>query len=108
MAEGWGDGGRQMVGTADGESAGFGDFTVAREHLPALLFRPLGEHLAQEVGARRSGGRPLCGRYRFGIPVSGRCRSFPGEFTATAGNVWAGATPRKDAPDRVRQVRRGE
>ena len=59
MAEGWGDGGRQVVGSADRESAGVGDFTVAREHLPALLFRSLGERLAQEMGARRSGGRPL-------------------------------------------------
>ena len=74
--------------------------------LPALLFRPLGERLAQEVGARRSGGRPLCGRHGFRIPVSGRRGPVPGELTGTAGNVWAGTTPRKDAPDRVRQVRR--
>jgi site-specific DNA recombinase len=37
------------------------DFTAPGKHLPALLFRPLGERLAPEVGARRSGGHPICG-----------------------------------------------
>jgi site-specific DNA recombinase len=32
------------------------EFTVAGERLPALQFRSLGERLAQEMGARRSGG----------------------------------------------------
>jgi retron-type reverse transcriptase len=44
----------------------------------------------------------------FRIPVSGRRGSLPGKLTGATGNVWAGATPRKDAPDRVRQVRREE
>src|SRR5215470_14792692 len=61
MAEGRGHGGRQVVGTADRESARLGDFTAAREHLSALLFRPLGERLAQEMGARRGSGYPFCG-----------------------------------------------
>jgi retron-type reverse transcriptase len=37
-----------------------GDFTAPGEYLPALLFRSLGERLAQEVGARRGGSHPLC------------------------------------------------
>ena len=37
-----------MVGHADRESARFGDFTAAREYLPALRFRSLGGRLAQE------------------------------------------------------------
>ena len=45
----------------DRYSARFGDFTAAREYLPALRFRSLGERLAQEMGARRGGGHPLCG-----------------------------------------------
>ena len=56
MAEGRSYGGRQMVGTADGYAAGLGDFTGARERLPALQFRSLGECLAPEVGARRDRG----------------------------------------------------
>jgi RNA-directed DNA polymerase len=44
----------------------------------------------------------------FRIPVSGRRGSLPGKLTGATGNVWAGATPRKDALDRVRQVRREE
>jgi RNA-directed DNA polymerase len=61
MAEGRSDGGRQMVGTEDRESAGLGDFTVAREYLPAVLFRSLGKRLAQEVGEARwcSSGMPM-------------------------------------------------
>ena len=55
------DGGRQMVGNADRESARFGDFAAPREYLPALRFRSLGGRLAQEICARRGGGRPLCG-----------------------------------------------
>ena len=47
-----------------------GNFTAPREHLPALQLRPLGERLAPEVGARRGGGRPLCGRCHPGISVS--------------------------------------
>src|SRR5215469_9592202 len=47
-----------------------GSFTAPREHLPALQLRPLGERLAPEVGARRGGGRPLCGRCHPGISVS--------------------------------------
>jgi hypothetical protein len=70
IVEGRSDGGRPMVGTADRHGAGLGDFTVARKCVPALQLRPLGERLAPEVGARRGGGRPLRGRYHFGVPVS--------------------------------------
>jgi site-specific DNA recombinase len=35
------------------------NFTAPRKHLPALRFRSLGERLAPEVGARRSGGHPI-------------------------------------------------
>ncbi len=37
------------------------DFTAPRKHLPALGFRSLGGRLAQEVGARRSGGHQIRG-----------------------------------------------
>src|ERR1700722_14825687 len=37
------------------------DFTFAREHLPALLFRSMGERLAPKVGARRGRGHQICG-----------------------------------------------
>src|SRR5262249_37344867 len=36
------------------------DFTAARKRVLTLRFRSLGERLAQEVGARRGGSRPLC------------------------------------------------
>jgi RNA-directed DNA polymerase len=48
-------------GSADRESARFGDFTAPRKYLPALQFRSLGERLAQEVCARRGGGHQICG-----------------------------------------------
>jgi site-specific DNA recombinase len=35
------------------------NFTAPRERLPALLFRPMGGRLAQEVGARRGGSRQI-------------------------------------------------
>src|SRR5262249_38917535 len=60
MAEGRSDGGRQMVGAEDGYATGLGDFTVARKRVPTLRLRPVGERLAQEVGARRGGGYPVC------------------------------------------------
>ena len=37
------------------------DLTASREYLPALHVRSLGGHVAQEMGARRGGGHPLCG-----------------------------------------------
>src|SRR5712691_10582250 len=61
MAQGWGDGGRQVVGSEDREPARLGDFTAPREYLLALHFRSLGERLAQEVCARRGGGHPFRG-----------------------------------------------
>ena len=64
--------------------------------------------LAQEVGARRRGGRPLCGRYHPRVPASDRSRSFPGEFSGAAEKVWVGTPSRQDAPDRVRAVCRTE
>src|SRR5271157_1667379 len=69
MAEGGGDGGRQMVGTTDRESAGVGDFTALRQYLPALHVRPMGERLAQEKGARRGGGHSLC-RWHAGTDIN--------------------------------------
>src|SRR5262249_8226428 len=77
MAEGRSDGGRPMVGTEDRYAAGFGNFTVARECVLTLRFRSLGGRLAQEVGARRGGGRPLCGRRHPGISVSAGRGSLP-------------------------------
>jgi RNA-directed DNA polymerase len=53
---------------------------------------------------RRRGSRPLCGRHYPRISASDRSRSFPGKLSGTAGNVWAGAPSRQDAPDRVRTV----
>src|SRR5882762_3806491 len=44
-------------------------FTAPREYLPALHFRSLGERLAPEVCARRSGGRPLRGRCHLGSSI---------------------------------------
>src|SRR6516164_5781831 len=108
MVEGRGDGGRQMVGTEDRQSAGLGDFTVARKYLPALQFRSLGERLAQEVCARRGDCTPLRGRYHLGISIPDGRRTLPGESTGTVGKVWTGTPSRKDAPDRVRQVCRRE
>src|SRR5580704_4813478 len=85
MAQRWGDGGRRMVEHEDRESARFGDFTASREHLPALCFRSMGERLAHEMGARRSGSRPLRGRHHLRIPTPSRGRSFSGK---TFGNDW--------------------
>jgi hypothetical protein len=50
-----------MVGTEDGYAPGLGDFTLARQRVLTLRFRSLGGRLAQEVGARRGGGCPICG-----------------------------------------------
>jgi site-specific DNA recombinase len=36
------------------------DFTVTGQRVPALQIRSLGERLAQEMGARRSGSHPIC------------------------------------------------
>src|SRR5246127_2041415 len=73
MAQRGSNGGRQMVGHEDRQSARLGGFTVACEYLPALRFRSLGERVAREVGPRRGGGRPLRGRYHLRIPTpSGR------------------------------------
>src|SRR5246500_1994190 len=63
MAQRGSNGGRQMVGHEDRQSARLGGFTVACEYLPALRFRSLGERVAREVGPRRGGGRPLRGRH---------------------------------------------
>src|ERR1700739_1266590 len=60
MVKVWRDGGRPMVGTADGYAAGPGGFTVARQRVPALQFRSLGKRLAPEVGARRGRGHQIC------------------------------------------------
>src|ERR1022692_2026850 len=79
-------------------------FTAPREYLPTLRVRSVGGRLAQEMGARRRGSRPLCGRHYPRIPASDRSRSFPGKLSGTAGNVWAGAPSRQDAPDRVRTI----
>jgi hypothetical protein len=51
-----------MVGTADGYAAGLGDFTVARQRVPALQFRSLGKRLAPEVG--RKGGAVVRSNHR--------------------------------------------
>src|SRR5450631_2410807 len=79
--------------TGHTQSARLGDFTALGEHLSALLFRSLGERLAQEVGARREGSHPLRGRHYRGIPISDRCRSLPGKLTGTTGKVWTGTPP---------------
>src|SRR6516164_1988753 len=60
MVEGRSNGGRSMVGTGDRYTTGLGDFTVARQRVSALRVRSLGERLASEVGARRSGRHPIC------------------------------------------------
>ena len=70
------------------------DFTAPCEYLPTLRVRSLGGRLAQEMGARRRGSRPLCGRHYPRIPASDRSRSFPGKLSGTAGNVWTGITSR--------------
>src|SRR5215471_8427152 len=44
------DGGRRMEGYRGRYSAGFGDFAVACQYLPASRIRPVGGRLAQEVG----------------------------------------------------------
>jgi hypothetical protein len=94
MAQRGGDGGRQMVGHEDRQSARFGDFTASREYLPALRFRSLGERVAQEVGTRRGGGHPLRGRYHLGIPTPSGRGSILEELTGTTGNVWPGIASR--------------
>jgi hypothetical protein len=76
-----------MIGHEDRESARFGDFAASREHLPALCFRSMGERLAHEMGARRSGSRPLSGRHHLRIPTPNRSRSFSGELSGTTGKV---------------------
>jgi RNA-directed DNA polymerase len=42
-----------MVEDGNGDSAGFGDFTAARERVPALRFRSLGTALEEALGSRR-------------------------------------------------------
>src|SRR6202022_5153965 len=100
MAQGWGDGGREMVGHGDGYSAGIGDLTAPCQYLSPLCVRSLGGRLAQEVCARR-GDRPR-------LPVGDRRRPFSQADGGTAEEVRTGAAPGKDAPDRVREVRRTE
>ena len=99
MVEGGSYGGRRMEGHGGGDSAGFGGFAAAGEHLSALRVRPVGGSLAQEVCARRGHCRPLRGRQCTGVPASGRCRSFSGGFPGTAAEVRAGTAPGQDAPD---------
>jgi site-specific DNA recombinase len=70
------------------------DLTASREYLLALRFRSVGGRLAQEMGARRSGRCPLCGRYHPRIPAPDRSRSFSGELSGATGKVWTGITPR--------------
>src|SRR3981189_1619562 len=67
MAQGWGDGGREVVGHGDGYSAGVGDLTAPCQYLSPLCVRFLGGRLAQEVCARRGDRPPLCGRIVLGF-----------------------------------------
>src|SRR5262249_18735361 len=46
--------------TRDRYATGLGDFTVTRQRVLTLRFRSLGERLASEVGARRSGSHQIC------------------------------------------------
>ena len=46
MAQGRGDGGRQVVGTEDRYPARLGDFAAPREYLPVLRFRSVGTSVA--------------------------------------------------------------
>src|SRR5882762_4591067 len=58
-------------------------FTASREYLPTLRVRSMGGRLAQEMGARRSGGCPLRGRHHLRIPTPSRRRSFSGKLSGT-------------------------
>jgi len=58
-------------------------FTASREYLPTLRVRSMGGRLAQEMGARRSGGCPLRGRHHLRIPTPSRSRSFSGKLSGT-------------------------
>src|SRR5215813_4043465 len=106
MAESRGAGGRHMVEPGDRYPARLGGITATCKHISALRFRPVGERLAPEMGARRGDCHTLCGRHRFGLSVSDGRRPLPGKPRGADEEVRTGAPPRQDAPDRVRAVRR--
>src|SRR5271154_854994 len=108
MAQRWSNGGKAMVGNEDRYSTRLGGITDPRQYLSPLCFRSLGERLAQEVCARRSGSDSLRGRYHLRFPISGRRGSFSGESPGTVAEVWIGTSSRQDAPGRVRAVCRTE
>ena len=81
-----------------------GDLTAPREHLLALRFRPMGERVAQEVRTRRHDRRPIRRRPCFRLSAPYGSRPFSERFPGTAEEVWTGAQPGQNAPDRVRAV----
>src|SRR5262244_1711857 len=89
------------TGTPQGSVAS----TATCKHISALRFRPVGERLAPEMGARRGDCHTLCGRHRFGLSVSDGRRPLPGKPRGADEEVRTGAPPRQDAPERVRAVR---
>src|SRR5437667_158794 len=82
------------------------DFANPRQSQPALCTRPLGRPVAAEESDGRCNYHPLLGRRCAGVSASKRSRAVSGAVAGTAGEVRAGATPGKDAPDRVRALRR--
>jgi hypothetical protein len=64
MAEGGHPGRRGRDGQRQGDRARIGGITAARQRLPALRFRPLGQPLATAGGHRRHDHRALRRRYR--------------------------------------------
>jgi len=82
------------------------DFTAACQYLSALHLRPLGERVAQEVRTRGRDRTAICGRPRLRLSTPIGSRPFSAGFQGTAEEVWAGAQPGQNAPDRVRAVRR--
>jgi site-specific DNA recombinase len=74
-------------------------FANPGQSLPALCTRPLGKPVAAEGSDRRCDHCPIRGRRGTGVPASIRSRAVSGAVAGTAGEVRAGATPGKDAPD---------
>src|SRR5215813_15454481 len=106
MVEGGRHGARTVVRGRGRDFARGGDIADLSQSLPALRTRPLGGPVAAEEGDGRRNHRPIRGRRRAGVPAPRRSRAVPGAVAGTAGEVRAGATPGKDAPDRVWALRR--
>jgi len=65
------------AGVLEDEAVTIGDLTAARQYLPALCLRPMGQSLATKGGDRRHDHRAICRRHCGRVRARGRCPSVP-------------------------------